>query len=274
MPRDIRCRLRTLEQSKDIIHYAQHMYLKNFASSSMPKIAYAGKGGHAPLDIAAHDVADSIQRIWNAGRKLFFPVILQLTKTPVLLEQITINLIFLSKLNIFFRIDQAFPIKVATLTRMLQNYRNKEYILDCFRYGFDLGYVGPACATYGQNRSTILNNLDIASSKMNRDILLNRIAGPFNSPPFDHFKISPLALRPKKEPNKYRLLHNFSAPYDETSVNLNIPESHSSVNYDSLSSALKIIQRIPHAFLAKSDIEDLSDSYHYTRHNFILQGLN
>ena len=139
---------------------------------------------------------------------------------------------------------------------MLQNYINKDYILDGFRYGFPLGFEGPDCATYGQNRATITDNLDIAHEKISQEIALNRIAGPFDSPPFVNFKISPLALRPKKEPHKYRLLHNLSAPYDITSVNFNIPDSHSTVSYESISSAIKIIQDTPHAFLAKSDIKD------------------
>ena len=139
---------------------------------------------------------------------------------------------------------------------MLQNYPNKHYIIDGFSQGFHLGFVGPECPTWGRNKSTVNKNLEITRDKITQEIKINRIAGPFTNPPLDNFKISPLALRPKSNPNKYRLLHNLSFPYDHTSVNLNIPESHSKVTYDSLYSAIKIIQDIPNASLAKSDLAD------------------
>ena len=139
---------------------------------------------------------------------------------------------------------------------MLKEYPNKEYILEGFSRGFYLGFEGIECSTYGRNKSTVIENLEIANNKITNEMSLHRIAGPFNTPPFDNFKISPLALRPKSEPNKYRLLHNLSFPYDYTSVNLNIPESHSKVTYESLSSAINIIQNMENAYLAKSDLAD------------------
>ena len=102
----------------------------------------------------------------------------------------SITLMHLLPQQSFFRINHATPIKLVPLTQMLQNYTNKDYILDGFRYGFPLGFEGPDCDTYGQNRATITDNLDIAHEKISQEIALNRIAGPFVSPPFVNFKIS------------------------------------------------------------------------------------
>ena len=98
--------------------------------------------------------------------------------------------------------------------------------------------------------------MTIAEGKIDQELKLNRIAGPFSHPPFAHFKISPLALRPKKDSSKFRLLHNLSYPYDHSSVNFNIPYEYSHVNYDSITNAIKIIQQNPSCYLAKSDISD------------------
>ena len=121
---------------------------------------------------------------------------------------------------------------------------------------FTLGFAGHECSTYGKNKATVINNIENAEDKINNEINLKQIAGPFKTPPFDNLKISPLALRPKRKANKYRLLHNLSFPYDHTSIDLNIPDSYSKGKYDLLQSAIKIIQELPNASLAKSDLKD------------------
>ena len=54
--------------------------------------------------------------------------------------------------------------------------------------------------------------------KLRKEIAAGRIVGPYDAPPFQPFHISPLALRPKKQLGKYRLLHNLSHPYDTIGV--------------------------------------------------------
>ena len=50
--------------------------------------------------------------------------------------------------------------------------------------------------------------------------------GPFDNPPFKKFHVSPIKLHKKTEPGKFRLIHNLSWPYDETSVNGGIDEKY------------------------------------------------
>jgi len=64
-----------------------------------------------------------------------------------------------------------------------------------------------------------------------------------------------LALREKTN-GKFRLLHNLSYPHDITAVNFNIPEYSSTVKYNSISSAVKIIQKYNKPYLAKTDIAE------------------
>ena len=94
-------------------------------------------------------------------------------------------------------------------------------------------------------------------SKLEKEIKLGRIAGPFVEPPFANFKSSPLNIREKSEKGKYRLLHNLSYPYDNRSVNYNIPTEFGTVTYETLEDAVKLINNAGHnAWLAKSDIAD------------------
>ena len=92
--------------------------------------------------------------------------------------------------------------------------------------------------------------------KINQEIALGRIAGPFPAPPFPNLKCSPLALREKSTKGKYRLLHNLSFPYNDLSVNRNIPDSAAKVAYSTLSDAFKIITSFGHCYLSKTDISD------------------
>ena len=87
-------------------------------------------------------------------------------------------------------------------------------------------------------------------------MLAGRIAGPFSSPPLKNFRCSPLSIINKKEPNKFRLLHNLSYPYDGSSVNSNIPKSSSTVHFSSINDAVNILKPFRTAFLAKTDIEN------------------
>ena len=92
---------------------------------------------------------------------------------------------------------------------------------------------------------------------LSHELQLGRIDGPFKDPPFPNFKSSPLAVREKHQSGKFRLLHNLSYPYDERSLNFNIPKEASEVSYATINDAIKYIQEChPHAYMAKSDISE------------------
>ena len=88
------------------------------------------------------------------------------------------------------------------------------------------------------------------------EVRLGRIAGPFPSPPLPNFICSPLSLKEKSTPGKYRLLHNLSYPYDARSVNFNIPDEISSLQYASVYDAIKVLIRYDSCFMAKADIKE------------------
>ena len=81
------------------------------------------------------------------------------------------------------------------------------------------------------------------------------MAGPFDDVPFENFQVSPLALRPKKTPGDFRLLHNLSYPYNEKSINAQISAEDKHVKYALINDAIKRILSLPRgSYAAKTDV--------------------
>ena len=151
------------------------------------------------------------------------------------------------------------PIKPDKLRNYLDGYDTqlKQYILNGFMEGFTLHCNRPAIFAAAKRNSTIAQkNPDAVDQKINKELQLGHIAGPFEDPPFPQFQISPLSLRPKPDNSGWRLLHDLSYPYNDQSVNSNIPEDFKKVSYSSIESAIRMIQNLgPKTFMAKSDIQ-------------------
>ena len=147
------------------------------------------------------------------------------------------------------------PVNAQLLEELLQNYYDKEYLAEGFRYTFLLGFKGPQSSLTSKNSELLKANPE-AVEKNIEETSLCRFAGPFNEPPFSNFKVTPLALREKKESSKYRLLHNLSFQYDHRSVNLNMSQSACRVSYSLLEDALVYLRNNPCCYLAKSDLAD------------------
>jgi len=85
-----------------------------------------------------------------------------------------------------------------------------------------------------------------------------RIEGPFNTPPFKNFVVSPLAIRPKREPGKFRLIHDLSYPKGtQDSINANIPREECAVEYQLIDHVISLLhQQGQGAYMAKTDIQE------------------
>ena len=69
--------------------------------------------------------------------------------------------------------------------------------------------------------------------------------GPFSEPPLDGLLCSPLNLVPKAgNPGKFRLIHNLAFPYNNNSINANIPDSQVIVSYAPFDRAIQICQSL------------------------------
>ena len=148
------------------------------------------------------------------------------------------------------------PIDLSELISMLSSYGDKSFIISGFREGFRLGFKGPFSSTQGRNSRSVRLNPEATAIKVAAECNLNRIAGPFEVKPFSPFKCSPLSLRPKQTPGKYRLLHDLSAPYNRDSVNAGIDDIDAKVKYTSVIRAIECLDTMEGAFMAKADLKD------------------
>ena len=148
------------------------------------------------------------------------------------------------------------PVNVPLLEKLLAGFSHAKEVVDGFRHGFKFHFAGTECAITSKNSIEASTNPSAVDAKIKKEMDRGRIAGPFDDPPFEDFKCSPLSLREKSEPGTYRLLHNLSYPYDVTSVNGGIEQQHKTVKYATVQSAIKIINKLGKGcFMAKADIE-------------------
>ena len=150
------------------------------------------------------------------------------------------------------------PIKVNELDQILDGYNTEKrrFLVDGFSQGFTLGYSGPREYSFANNSEATIKNSDLVDRKLQKEIELGRIAGPFQHAPFSNFRISPLAIIPKRVPGEYRLIHNLSAPLGN-SINSHIPHELASVKYQKMQHAVDIIKKLGKGTLmGKIDIKD------------------
>ena len=150
------------------------------------------------------------------------------------------------------------PVIISKLQELLQGYDPEltQYIINGFTHGFHLHADHIQQYPPPSKNSAIATRLpEAVDEKIAKELRLRHIAGPFTEQPFTPMFISPLSLRPKDNNTGWRLLHDLSYPYDDTSVNSSIPEQYKHVSYSSVQDAISIIQSLgTNIFLGKSDI--------------------
>ena len=156
------------------------------------------------------------------------------------------------------------PIKVDALIHALAGYDQEEvdFLENGFRNGFSLFSTVDNTSYVAPNAKAALDNPQAVNEKLNKELSMGRIAGPYPVKPCLNFKGSPLNIRSKKQSNGYRLLHDLSYPYSEEvqSVNEGIDQSHATVQYDTLQQAVDLICQCKsehgQCFMAKTDIKN------------------
>lgn len=150
------------------------------------------------------------------------------------------------------------PIKVDNVKIALRNYPDTSKALELLHgleHGFILHYCGPRMPIDYHCKEIVGEMAEIAREKINHEISLGRIAGPFTTPPFPTLRTSPIFVVPKKSSSEFRLIQNLSFPFNE-SVNDYIDRDFCSVKYSNIDDAVNMIQRLgTNALLAKCDIK-------------------
>ena len=125
--------------------------------------------------------------------------------------------------------------------------------------GFSVGFLIPCelgvVPPVPRNLRSALLHPDVVSEKLRKEVALGRMAGPFGVAPLADLVVSPLGVVPKKEPNKFRLIHHLSFPKGG-SVNDAIDPEACSVSYTSFDAAVHWVRRYGQgALMAKTDVE-------------------
>lgn len=133
----------------------------------------------------------------------------------------------------------------------------RQYIIDGFRFGFRINFSGERCSQTCSNLKTALDNPDVLQEKLNAELAMGRIAGPFDSSPLPNLKLSPLGLVPKRQEGQFRLIHHLSYPRTTgTSVNSGIDKEYTAVSYAGIEDAVSVIKTIGRGcYMAKTDIK-------------------
>ena len=150
------------------------------------------------------------------------------------------------------------PIKSTRLNYYLNGYDEdlRKQLVVGFSDGFRISSFNDCHNDNDKNSKSASLKPKIIKEKIDKEVSLGRFSGPYIVPPFDKYIISPLGIREKKTPGEYRVIHNLSYPYDETSVNSNIPRECATVQYATISDAIKHINFHGRGcFLAKTDIK-------------------
>ena len=104
------------------------------------------------------------------------------------------------------------PIKVDKLAKWFQgnNTLDTEYLVNGFQLGFKIPYKDNRSYRFYKNLLSATSNMDTLKEKIAKEILVGRVVGPCESPPFQNLQISPLGLIPKKTPGEMRVIHHLS----------------------------------------------------------------
>ena len=111
------------------------------------------------------------------------------------------------------------PVRIEVLTRLLTQagYDQNEidFLHDGFTNGFDIGYQGPIhCQSQAANIPLTIGSKTELWNKLMKEVHLNRVAGPFDSIPFENYIQSPIGLVPKAG-GKMILIFHLSYDFDQ-----------------------------------------------------------
>ena len=152
------------------------------------------------------------------------------------------------------------PINVNRLEIALADHPNRVFVsnlLQTFRLGANIGFFGRRSPRFSRNLPTALAQPDIVKANLDKEVSLGWVAGPFSTPPFPNFQVSPIRLVPKKYWDKFRSIFYLSFPTSGgTSINYSISKEDFSLNDITIDTAMEgILANGRGCFLAKTDAD-------------------
>ena len=138
------------------------------------------------------------------------------------------------------------PVNVVNLYQALSNHPEREFInkrCSELREGARIGYSGPRCPFFSPNLPTAYFNPVVVTGNLTDEVSKGRTMGPFPTPPFENFQVSPIGLVPKKHSDKFETIFHLSFPKSGTSsINYFIEKDDYSQQYITIDNAVAAIQ--------------------------------
>ena len=145
---------------------------------------------------------------------------------------------------------------------MLEHFKYNQYetrfLVNGFRFGFDLGYRGQSTNIQrnSPNLKLRVGSTVVLWNKIMKEVKLKRFAGPFEKPPFDEYIQSPVGLVPKDGGKDTRLIFHLSYPRNGDSINSGTPKKWCKVKYPDFAEAVrKCLDIGDFCVIAKSDMK-------------------
>ena len=128
------------------------------------------------------------------------------------------------------------PVNIQKLDELLQmtgyDKTKSQFLIEGFTNGFSIGYEGPMNIKRNAPNLRLRVRSEVELwNKMMKEVQLQRFAGPYESPPFEHYIQSPVGLVPQDDGKKTRLIFHLSYPRSGNSVNSMTPFEICKVKY-------------------------------------------
>ena len=86
-----------------------------------------------------------------------------------------------------------------------------DYLITGFCFGFPIPFHGPSSSTAAPNLLSAGQHPGVVDRYLAKEVLAQRVAGPFSHLPFPNFRVSPIGVVPKKTPGEFRCIQHL--PY-------------------------------------------------------------
>lgn len=141
------------------------------------------------------------------------------------------------------------------------NQKFVKYLCDGLELGFDTLVSSNSLPTKEcKNLQSAITQEDITDKLIQSEVTKGFLQGPFSSPPFQQYRVSPIGVAVGKYSKKPRLIVDLSAPHNNSehfSVNELIDKESCSLSYVRIDDAIKIIQQLGvGTSMCKTDISD------------------
>ena len=128
----------------------------------------------------------------------------------------------------------------------LKNYPCKDTVSELtegFLNGFKLHYTGPRFHRESSNLVSASRHKDELKAKVQKEIDLGRIVGPFKTLPIDTLQISPVGIVPKSDGKSWRMITHLSYP-EGRGINDFIDPDLCTVRYTSFDNVIEMISKL------------------------------